>query len=55
MDLFKRKDYLKKDSIADVEFSKAYRGMTDEISRVANEQVTIWGKITNWIYLRKKL
>ena len=50
MELFRRKDYLTKEGRADVAFSEAYRGMTDEIERVSREEVTIWARLTSWIY-----
>jgi hypothetical protein len=32
------------------EFSVTYRKMTDEVKRVSNEPVTIWARLTVWIY-----
>ncbi|MCB1158569.1 MAG: hypothetical protein H7A25_10050 [Leptospiraceae bacterium] len=49
-DLFRREDYLKKDAKADYLFSKSYNDMSCEISRVANEEITIWTRIVSWIY-----
>lgn len=49
-ELFKKEDYLTDKEKASQVFSEAYRGMTNEIDRVASEEVTIWGLLTSWIY-----
>ena len=49
-ELFHREDYLKKSSKADYVFFYLYTKMTDEIERVANEEVTIWSRLVSWIY-----
>ncbi|MBK6607413.1 MAG: hypothetical protein IPL26_06580 [Leptospiraceae bacterium] len=49
-ELFKKEDFLTKDAKADDVFRKSYRGMTDEIDRVASEPVTIWAALTKWVY-----
>ncbi|MBK8396804.1 MAG: hypothetical protein IPL26_16435 [Leptospiraceae bacterium] len=50
MDLFDKDKYVKKEHRADYQITESYNGMTNQINRVANEPVTIWGKITSWIY-----
>ncbi|MBP6740047.1 MAG: hypothetical protein KA146_08640 [Leptospiraceae bacterium] len=52
MDLFDKDKFVKKEHKADYQFTESYNGMTDQINRVANEPVTIWGKITSWIYFK---
>ena len=48
--LFPEKDVKTLEQIADEEFTKSYKGMTQEIDRVASEKVTIWGALVTWIY-----
>ncbi len=48
--LFPEKEVKTLEQIADKEFTKSYKGMTQEIDRVASEEVTIWGALATWIY-----
>jgi hypothetical protein len=48
--LFSKNVDLQNDELANSTFTTSHKGMTDEINRVASEPVTVWGKITSWIY-----
>jgi hypothetical protein len=48
--LFDNDKNVSKEAVASQEFATAYRKMTDEVNRVANEPVTIWARLTTWIY-----
>lgn len=35
---------------ANQKFTESYKGMTNEVNRVSKEKVTIWARLTSWIY-----
>ena len=49
-ELFKREDYLSDKEKASQVFTESFRNMTDEVDRVASEEVTMWGLFVSWIY-----
>ncbi len=48
--LFDNQDKATQESYASQAFTESFKGMTGEINRVANEEVTVWSKIVMWIY-----
>ena len=51
-ELFKREDYLSDKEKASQVFTESFRNMTDEVDRVASEEVTMWGFTKKFLEMR---